>query len=58
MALTMMEEALKLDLESRDDIACAIDYNNKTVLLLNLHKYQDAYKWSKRSLLLLEPIVE
>ena len=53
----MLEEAIKLDSESHDDIASAVDYNNKTVLLLNLQKYQDAYKCCKRSLLLLEPIV-
>ncbi len=57
LALSMVEEAIKLDSESHDDIACAVDYNNKTVLFLNLQKNQDAFKCCKRSLVLLEPIV-
>lgn len=57
MALVMIEEALKLDLNSQDDVASAVDYNNKTVILLSMQNFQDAYKWCKKSLLLLEPIV-
>ena len=57
LAMVMIDEAIKFDAESHDDIACAVGYNNKTVLLLNLQKYQDAYKACKRALLLLEPIL-
>lgn len=57
LALVMADEAIKLDTEAHDDIACAVDFNNKTVLLLSIQKYQDAYKCCKRALILLEQIV-
>ena len=57
MASMMIDEAIRLDTESHDDIACAVDYNNKAVLLLNLKKSSEAYKCSKKALVLLEPLV-
>eukprot|EP00831_Metopus_contortus_P042677 TRINITY_DN3398_c0_g1_i1.p1 TRINITY_DN3398_c0_g1~~TRINITY_DN3398_c0_g1_i1.p1 ORF type:complete len:407 (+),score=109.90 TRINITY_DN3398_c0_g1_i1:44-1264(+) len=57
LALFMIDEAIKLDTEARDEVAIAIDHNNKTVVLLHMQKTMEAYKSSKRSLLILEPIV-
>ena len=57
MASTMEGEAIKLDEEAQDVIGSAADCNNKTVFLLNLKKYKEAYKFSAKALVLLEPIV-
>ena len=57
MAISMIDEAIKIDTEAKDNISRAIDYNNKSVILSNLKHYEDAYKLSKKSLLLYEPIV-
>ena len=57
LAIMMIDEALKVDNESKDTVASAIDYNNKAVFLMNLKKYRDAYKCNTKSLGLLEHIV-
>jgi len=57
MASIMTDKAITIDIESHDDISSAIDYNNKSVMLLKLSKWNEARKSLKQALLLLEPIV-
>lgn len=54
-AVCAMDEAMKLDADA--GIALAVDCNNKAVLLMDMGKHKEAYKVSKRALVLLEPVV-
>ena len=57
MAISMIDEAIKIDIETNNAISTALDYNNKSVILSNLRQYENAYKLCKKALILYEPIV-
>lgn len=56
-AIVMIDYAIALDSMAHDDIACSIDYNNKTVILMNMEKYEEAYSYSTKAVKLMEKIV-
>lgn len=56
-AITMLDEAVKIDRKVKDNIACAIDYNNKSVFLMNMNNFSEAYDCSKKALGFLEHTV-
>jgi len=53
-SIAILEEALKIDKLTKDYLTCAIDYNNKAVLLLNMNNFNEAYECSQKALNLLE----
>jgi tetratricopeptide (TPR) repeat protein len=56
-AIVMIDYAIALDSMAHDDIACSIDYNNKTVILMNMQKFEDALSFSARAVKLMEKII-
>lgn len=56
-AITVIEEAIKADKKLKDNVACAIDYNNKAVFLMSLNNFSEAYDCSAKALGFLEHTV-